>query len=151
MLRIDMTFKVQPTAAAYQSGLYVRYNPTQNNYGTERTKIAISNTGVFVDRTQSSLLDYVSKNQSYTWNNVSSEYDVTILLDRSMLEIYVNGIMSFTTRIYPKYGDSDYLRLFDTNAGMKVTQMTIRSMKGAFVDDPMAAYYGNTGNLADLS
>lgn len=151
MLRIDMTFNVQPTAAAYQSGLYVRYNPTQNVYGTERTKISFSDAGVFVDRTQSSLLDYVSKNQSYTWHNVSNEYSVTILLDRSMLEIYVNGIISFTTRVYPKYGDSDYLRLFDTNAGMKVTQMTIRSMKGAFVDDPMAAYYGNTGNLADLS
>ena len=67
-----------------------------------------------------------------------------------MLEIYVNGIMSFTTRIYPKYGDSDYLRLFDENATMRVTSMTVRKMKGSYDGEVVAPYYGNTGNLADV-
>ncbi|MBQ9118040.1 MAG: GH32 C-terminal domain-containing protein [Clostridia bacterium] len=150
MLRIDMKFNVAPTAAAYESGLYVRYNPTTVGTDTERTKIVFNENGVHINRLQSSLLNYVTKTESHTWNRVEEEYSVTVLLDRSMLEVYVNGVMSFTTRIYPKYGDSDYLRLFDSNAGMKVTEMTVRSMKGAFVDDPAPAYYGNVGNLADL-
>ncbi|MBQ8395259.1 MAG: GH32 C-terminal domain-containing protein [Clostridia bacterium] len=150
MLRIDMEFSVAPTAAEYGCGLYVRYNPTENLYGTERTKVMFDQTGVYVDRTQSSLYDYVSKQPSYTWGNVSRDYQVTVLLDRSMLEIYVNGVMSFTTRIYPKYGDSDYLRLFEQNASMTVKSMTVRRMKGSYADDVVKAYYGNTGNLADL-
>lgn len=150
MLRIDMEFSVTPSAADYGCGLYVRYNPTNNMYGTERTRIAFDQSGVYVDRTLSSLYDYVSKQPSYTWGNVASRYEVTILLDRSMLEIYVNGIMSFTTRIYPKYGDSDYLKLFEENAEMKITSMTIRRMKGAYTDNVVEAYYGNTGNLADV-
>ncbi len=149
MYRIDMEFTVEPTAAEYGCGLYLRYNPTSNMYGTERTKLTFNQTGVFVDRTQSSLYDYVSKQPSYTWGYVANSYQVTILLDRSMLEIYVNGIMSFTTRIYPKYGDSDYLRLFEENAAMTVKSMTVRKMKGAYADEVVAPYYGNTGNLAD--
>lgn len=150
MLRIDMEFSVTPTASDYSCGLYVRYNPTDNIHGTERTKVTFDQTGVYVDRTQSSLYDYVSKQPSYTWENVSRNYQVTVLLDRSMLEIYVNGVMSFTTRIYPKYGDSDYLRLFEQNATMTVKSMTIRRIKGSYADDVADAYYGNTGNLADL-
>ena len=151
MLRIDMEFSVAKTSDQYNCGLYVRYNPTENIFGTERTKIVFDQTGVFVDRTQSSLYDYVNKQPSYTWGNVSTNYEVTILLDRSMLEIYVNGIMSFTTRIYPKYGDSDYLKLFEENATMTIQSITIREMKGAYGNGEVKeAYYGNTGNLADL-
>lgn len=150
MLRIDMKFSVTPTESNYNCGLFVRYNPTENMFGTERTKIVFDHTGVYVDRTKSSLYDYVNKQPSHTWDNKSTEFEVTVLLDRSMLEIYVNGVMSFTTRIYPKYGDSDYLRLFDENADMKITSMTVRKMKGAYTDNVVEAYYGNTGNLADL-
>ena len=100
-----------------------------------------------MDRTQSSLYDYVNKQPSHTWGDTGRKYDVTILLDRSMLEIYVNGVMSFTTRIYPKYGNSDYLKLFDNNGGMQIQSMTIRKMKGAYKDVVTEAYYGNTGIL----
>ena len=147
MLRIDMSFTLSPTADVYESGLYVRYNPVENSLGTERTAIAFSNTGVYVDRTKSSLYDYVNKQPSHTWGDTGRNYSVTILLDRSMLEIYVNGVMSFTTRIYPKYGNSDYLKLFDNNGGMQIQSMTIRKMKGAYKDVVTEAYYGNTGNL----
>ena len=149
-LRIDMQFEVQPNASEYESGLYVRYNPTSIGTTTERTKLAFAHHGVYIDRKQSSVYTHVVKEDGHVWPCVQSEYTVTILLDRSMLEVYVNGIMSFTTRIYPKYGDSDYLRLFETNSSMKVKKMTIRSMKGAFVEDFAPPYYGNVGNLADL-
>lgn len=150
MFRIDMEFSVAPSAAAYGCGLYVRYNPTENMHGTERTKLMFDQTGVYVDRTKSSLHEYVSKQPSHTWGHVANSYKVTVLMDRSMLEVYVNGIMSFTTRIYPKYGDSDYLRLFEDNAKMNVTSLTIRKMKGAYTDNVVEAFYGNIGNLADL-
>ena len=98
---------------------------------------------------KSSLKEGVDTKPTNTWANTGREFDVTILLDRSMLEVYVNGIMSFTTRIYPKYGDSDYLNFFDNNSGLKVTSLTIRSMKSAYTENMTPPYYGNTGNLGD--
>lgn len=148
MLRIDAEFTLAPLQEAYESGFYVRYNPVETILGTERTKIVFGSDGVYVDRKLSSLWDYVKKDPGYTWDNKAKSFGVTILLDRSMLEVYVNGVMSFTTRIYPKYGNSDYLRLFDENGGMNVTKLTIRRIKGAFTENPEPAYYGNVGDLA---
>ena len=148
MLRIDAEFTLAPLQEAYESGFYVRYNPVETILGTERTKIVFGNDGVYVDRKLSTLWDYVKKDPGYTWDNKAKSFGVTILLDRSMLEVYVNGVMSFTTRIYPKYGNSDYLRLFDENGGLNVTKLTIRRMKGAFTENPEPAYYGNVGDLA---
>ena len=92
-------------------------------------------------------MDYVNIQPSYVWDRVKNEYEVRILLDRSMLEVYVDGLMSFTTRIYPKYGNSDYLRAFDENAGIKFTQLTIYRMGSAYSDTVTPAYYGNVGDL----
>ncbi|MBQ4268368.1 MAG: GH32 C-terminal domain-containing protein, partial [Clostridia bacterium] len=149
MLEIDATFTLAPTGGAYKSGISVRYNPTQNMLGTERTHITFDQTGVFIDRLQSSLYDHVAKQPGYTWANTGRRFEVKILLDRSMLEVFVNGEMSFTTRVYPKYGDSDYLRVFDENAGAVFTEFTVRRLGSAYSDTVTPAYYGNTGNLAD--
>ena len=148
-LRIDMSITLSPSEAEYSGGLYVRYNKHTTLEGTERTGIVFSNTGVYIDRLKSSLKEGVDTKPTNTWANTGREFDVTILLDRSMLEVYVNGIMSFTTRIYPKYGDSDYLNFFDNNSGLKVTSLTIRSMKSAYTENMTPPYYGNTGNLGD--
>ncbi len=149
MLEIRATVTLEPTAQAYKGGLSVRYNPYTVGTETERTDIVFSDSGVFVDRAASSMLEYVNKQESYTWNNVARQYEITLMLDRSMLEAYVNGVMSFTTRIYPKYGDSDYLHVFDNGAGIKFTSLTVYRMKGAFKDEVTPAYYGNVGNLGD--
>ena len=150
LLEIRAKFTLEPTADDYAGVIRVRYNPNDVDEITERTEIKFTNAGVYVDRSNSSRLDYVEKKPSHTWENVSREYDVTILLDRSMLEIYVNGVMSFTTRIYPKYGDSDYLNMFDGNAGMVFKSLQIYRMGSAYSDTVTPAYYGNVGNLADL-
>ena len=147
LLEIRAKIKLSPTSGNYKGGLYVRYNPNTVYGQTERTEIVFANDGVRIDRTQSSLLDYVSHQPSHTWNNVKTEYDIVILLDRSMLEVYVDGAISFTTRIYPKYGNSDYLRAFDENAGIKFTQLTIYRMGSAYSDTVTPAYYGNVGDL----
>lgn len=149
LLEIRAKFTLEPTAAEYSGGISVRYNPNTVNLQTERTDICFSNAGVYVERNKSSLLDYVSKQPSHTWGNTAREFEVTILLDRSMLEVYVNGVMSFTTRIYPKYGDSDYLRVFDDNSGIRFKSLQIYRMGSAYSDTVTPAYYGNTGNLGN--
>ncbi len=148
-LEIRAKIKLNPTSPEYSGGLLVRYNPNVVDNKTERTEIVFSNTGVFIERNQSSLLDYVNRQASHTWNRVKNEYEVVILLDRSMLEVYVDGLMSFTTRIYPKYGNSDYLRVFDNNANVKFTELTIYRMGSAYTDNMVPAYYGNVGNLGE--
>ena len=149
LLEIRATFTVEPTAAEYSGGISVRYNPNTVDTLTERTDICFTNSGVYIERNISSLLDYVAKTPSHTWNNVSRQFDVIILLDRSMLEVYVNGVMSFTTRIYPKYGDSDYLKIFDKNSGISFTSFTVYKMGSAYSDTVTPAYYGNVGNLGN--
>ena len=116
---------------------------------TERTAITFTNYGVFVERNQSSLLDYVNRQPSHTWERVKNEYEITILMDRSMLEVYVDGVISFTTRIYPKYENSDYLSIFDNGANIKFTELTIYRMGSAYSETVTPPYYGNMGSLGE--
>lgn len=147
LLEIRAKFTLAPAAAEYSGGISVRYNPNTVNLQTERTDVNFSNMGVYIERNKSSLLDYVSKTPSHTWADTSREYEITILLDRSMLEVYVNGVMSFTTRIYPKYGDSDYLRVFDNNSGIRFTSFSVYRMGSAYSQTVTPPYYDNVGNL----
>ena len=147
LLEIRAKFTLAPAAAEYSGGISVRYNPNTVNLQTERTDVNFSNTGVYIERNKSSLLDYVSKTPSHTWADTSREYEITILLDRSMLEVYVNGVMSFTTRIFPKYGDSDYLRVFDNNSGIRFTSFSVYRMGSAYSQTVTPPYYDNVGNL----
>lgn len=149
LLEIRAKITLDPTSPDYSAGLFVRYNPNTVDGRTERTEIKFTNTGVFVERNQASLLDYVSRQPSHVWPRVKNEYEVTILLDRSMLEVYVDGVISFTTRIYPKYGDSDYLKIFDNNANIKFTELYIYRMSSAYSETTTPAYYGNIGNLGN--
>ena len=149
LLEIRAKIVLDPTSPEYSAGLFLRYNPNTVDGKTERTGIVFGNTGVYVERNQSSLLDYVSRQPSHLWERVKTEYEVIILLDRSMLEVYVDGVISFTTRIYPKYGDSDYLRIFDNNANIKFTELYIYRMSSAYSETTTPAYYGNVGNLGN--
>ncbi|MDE6504651.1 MAG: GH32 C-terminal domain-containing protein [Clostridia bacterium] len=148
MLRIDATVKVNGSGD-YNGGIAVRYNPYSTTEKTEQTKIVFGGKGVYVDRSQSSVTVGLEKGNSAVWGNVKDEYSVIILLDRSTLEVYVDGLMSFTTRIYPEYGDSDYLRLFEENCLLTFTRFTVRRMKGAYKDEVTPAYYGNKGLLQE--
>ena len=149
LLMIKAKIELDPTSADYSAGIYIRYNPNTMDGKTERTEIVFSDEGVFVERIQSSLLDYVNRQPSHTWGKVKTEYEITILLDRSMLEVYVDGVISFTTRIYPKYGDSDYIRIFDNNANIKFTELEIYQMGSVYSETTTPPYYGNVGNLGD--
>ncbi len=149
MLEIRAKIELDPTSPEYSAGIFVRYNPNTVDGRTERSEIVFSNNGVYVERIQSSQLDYVNRQPSHTWGNVKREYEITILIDRSMLEVYVDGVISFTTRIYPKYGNSDYLRVFDNNAGLIFTELEINRLGSAYSDTVTPPYYGNMGNLGE--
>ena len=130
----------------------MRYNLNTSLEGTERTFITFSNGKVSLDRLQSTLRPGVDTQSLHDWAfGDRREFDITVLLDRSMLEVYINGTVSATMRIYPHYGDSDYIRLFDENAGMVIKKFKITQMKSAYSKDGSITppYYGNTGNLAD--
>ena len=148
MYKIEAEFTLNPSDA-YTSGIYVRYNPTENYLGTEKTVVSFSNNQIFVNRSQSSLLSYVDKGDTWHIDTNERNFKVNIYVDRSQLEVYVNDIMMLTTRIYPKYGDSDYISLFDSGGDMKITKFKVIQMKGCFSDEVEPAYYGNTGNLAE--
>ena len=150
MYELKATFTLSPTSPSYDGGIYVRYNKTDNYIGTERTAIRFSDAGVFVDRNKSTLLTYVDKSETWHVPNYGREFDVTLYVDRSQLEIYINDIATITTRIYPKYGDSDGISLFDNNSGIMFTKLKITQMKGCFSDEVEPAYYGNVGNLAEV-
>ena len=149
MYQIEATFTLAP-GGDYDSGIYVRYNPTNSIFGTEKSAVKFRNNEVYVDRTQSTLLTYPEKRDTWHYPTDARTFDVRILVDRSLLEVYVNEIATFTTRIYPKYGDSDYISLFDNNGNMRITKFKVTQMKGCYKDEVVPAYYGNVGNLADL-
>ena len=151
-IKIDATVTLAPSADNYSAKIGVRYNLNTSLEGTERTFITFSNGKVSLDRLQSTLRPGVDTQSLHDWAfGDVREFDITVLLDRSMLEVYINGTVSATMRIYPHYGDSDYIRLFDENAGMVIKKFKITQMKSAYSKDGSITppYYGNTGNLAD--
>ena len=148
-IEIKASISLNPTSEQYNSGLYVRYNPNTVNGETERTALTFNENGFYINRTLSTLTSNVEKIDSYTYYSNKKQYDLTILLDRSSLEVYIDDIITFTTRIYPKYGNSDYLKFFDNNGGLSINNMKVTSMKSAYYETVTPSYYGNTGNLGE--
>ena len=134
----------------YLTGLNVRYNKHTVNGATEKTALKFTNNTFYIDRLLSTTTTSVERNDSRIYHTDLRNFDVTILLDRSSLEVYINDIITFTTRIYPHYGDSDYLSFFDNNASLKVNSFKVINMKSAYFDEVTPSYYGNSGNLGDL-
>ena len=148
-LEIKAHVNLNPTSENYNSGLYVRYNKNVVNDKTERTAITLSNNGAYVDRLLSTVTTTVDRSDTNTYTTSGNEFDLTILLDRSLLEVYINNEITLTTRIYPKYGDSDYLSFFDNSGNLTISSLSIKSMKSAYFDEVTPAYYGNSSNLGD--
>ena len=149
-VEIKFKAKLNPTSDDFKSGLYVRYNNYTVGGLTERTALTFNRYGFYVNRLESTCLGYPVTSDTHTYATDTKEYDITVLLDRSLLEVYINGKATITTRIYPKYGDSDYFRFFDELGGMKVSDVTIKQFESVYYDTTTPSYYGNTGNLGDL-
>ena len=149
LLEVRMKLNIENAAETYRAGLYVRYNPYYNALNqTERTGIVFGSEGVYIDRAQTSLYVQGLKN-SHVWNNADGMYDVIVYMDRSMLEVYVNGEVSFTSRMYPKYEDSDYLKFFAEGCTLQISDLTVYRLGSAYSDSVTPAYYGNTGSIRE--
>ena len=103
---------------------------------------------MFVDRLSSSTMN-VDKADSWTYPAKPGKHHLTVLLDRSMVEAHLDGSASFTTRIYPKFGDSNGLHFLDDNASLVVEKMTVREMESVYFDKTTPSYYGNSTYLAE--
>lgn len=129
-----------------ESGLNVRYNKAE----VEKTPIIFKDGGVVVDRLSSSELSYVIRTPSNFAPLNTNEYDVTILIDHSLIEVYVNGKITITTRVYPMYGNSDYLKFFTNGTdGMTISDVSIKSLGSVYFNETTPSYYGNTGNYGE--
>lgn len=148
-LEIKFKMSLNPTTPDYKSGLYVRYNKNVVNGVTERSAITFNRHGVYVNRLESTTLDYVDRGDTNTYPTDAKDYEVTVLLDRSLVEVYINYRGTITTRVYPRYGNSDYLHFFDEGGNMSISELSIINMNSVYFDTVTPAYYGNTGNLGE--
>lgn len=147
-LRIDMDFEYGFLSDDGQASVYLRHNPYVKNGVTERTDLRFKKEGAMIDRLASSVLS-VDKSDSYLLPLREGRHQATILLDRSMVEVYIDEKYQFTTRIYPHYGDSNGLALASSNARFDVHSLRVAEMGSVYFEETTPSYYGNSGYLSD--
>ena len=147
-LRIELDFSYELPTEDSSLSFQVRYNPYVLNGITEHTDLRFNRSGMFVDRLSSSAMN-VDKADSLTYPAKPGKHHLTVLLDRSMVEAHLDGSASFTTRIYPKFGDSNGLHFLDENASLIVEKMTVTEMESVYFDKTTPSYYGNSTYLAE--
>jgi OHCU decarboxylase len=91
-----------------------------------------------IDRSRSSLDPDVRKGvHGGTVELDGGRLRLRVLLDRSMLEAYVNGTNSITSRVYPTRKDAAGLRLSAEGGSSRVVELDVWRMNGAY-DTPVA-------------
>lgn len=151
--RIRFTMTVSDASETYSAGLDVRYDGTRSE--GEYTRIAVlrdpdensvskGENIMTIERGQhsSQLLPTLEDSLPYNVGG-SRTFTVTVYLDRSMLEVYVNDTFGFTTRVYPKYETADGLRFVANGCTLTVRDLSVSAMKTRQKTDPTPAYYGN--------
>ncbi len=64
-----------------------------------------------------------------------------ILLDRSLVEVYMNDLASITSRIYPVSKASQGLSLFEKNGSIEIINLEIYEMKSVYLTETVDGYY----------
>ncbi|MEU1307230.1 GH32 C-terminal domain-containing protein, partial [Streptomyces shenzhenensis] len=112
--------------------------------GTEETLLRYDTAErrFWIDRGRSSLDPDVRKGvHGGTVELDSGRLRLRVLLDRSMVEAYVNGTHSLTSRVYPTRKDATGLRLTAEGGAARILELDVWRMNGAY-DTPVvpAAY-----------
>lgn len=111
-LELTAVYEPNPTA---ECGLQLRCSPD----GEEQTRITYqpAQKRMLIDRAQSSLLDGVEKQLCTAPFELEQgeRLSLHILLDRSVVEVFVNGRVCLATRIYPTRPDSTSVGLIGQN------------------------------------
>jgi sucrose-6-phosphate hydrolase SacC (GH32 family) len=79
--------------------------------GSESTLLGVSGTEVWIDRTRSSLRTEHTEGRRSIRRPSSSRMRVRLLVDGSMIELYVDDRVSLTSRAYPVSADADGVRI----------------------------------------
>lgn len=112
--------------------------------GTEQTLLTYDTAEhrFLIDRGRSSLDPDVRK--GVHGGNVALDggrLTLRVLLDRSMLEAYVNGTHSITSRVYPTREDATGLRLTSEGGSARVVSLDVWRMNGAYDTPAVPAAY----------
>ncbi|MFC8949791.1 GH32 C-terminal domain-containing protein [Streptomyces sp. A144] len=112
--------------------------------GTEQTLLTYDTADqrFSIDRGRSSLDPDVRK--GVQGGNVALDggrLTLRVLLDRSMLEAYVNGTHSITSRVYPTREDATGLRLTSEGGSARVVSLDVWRMNGAYDTPAVPAAY----------
>lgn len=133
---------------ANEYGLMVRKSPQ----GEEETVIYYKNSSqeFWVNREKSSLDPEVLKGYQGGEVDLNGEHvKMRIFLDKSMVEAYLNGVKSLTTRVYPTRTDALGLELWgneDQNT-ITVKSMKVWEMNSAYNLIPVSGVKLNTSSL----
>lgn len=130
MLDIRIAFGADE-AAAERSGVWVRRSPL----GEEETLIYYdrSRAELGVDRSKTTLSQEERTNgvQSGKLELSGEALRLHIYLDRSMVEVYANGLKSLTTRVYPTLEDALGLKLMG-DGQRKIKSLSVWKMKSIY-------------------
>lgn len=146
-LRIDLEFSYSLQSDSSLAAFQVRYNPYERDGSTENTDIRFNRAGMHVDRLSSTLTPGIDKSDSWIAPMTEGKHTMTVLLDRSMVEVHVDEKTSFTTRVYPRYGDSNKLHFLARDAGIEVSKMKVVEMESVYFETTTPSYYENMGYL----
>jgi sucrose-6-phosphate hydrolase SacC (GH32 family) len=121
---------------AEKAGLYVRQSTTERTdiyYDFEANKL-VMNSILSSERT-------IGFQRQAEFDAENDIVQIHILLDRSLIEIYANDIVSISTRIYPVNGESMGITLYSKNGEVTVNRIEIYEMKSVFTEDIVEPYY----------
>ena len=118
---------------AEQVGLIVRCAPD----GSEQTRIVYDATRdvVVADRTRSSLRDAVQKAEdddvppAVLGRQAGEPVRLQVFVDRSVVEVFVNGRICYTTRIYPTCPDSQGVGVFARGGAARLNSLDVWTMR----------------------
>lgn len=71
----------------------------------------------------------------------NGKLQLRILLDRSLVEVYMNNEASITSRIYPIRQESQGISLFEKNGQITIERLEIYQMKSIFLEETKPGYY----------
>lgn len=121
---------------AAKLGVKLRCSPDR----TEETLVAYDDKRkrVGIDPAKSSLSPDVKRNSSWAPLDLSSgeTLKLHIFLDRSVVEVFANGRVCLSDRIYPYRPDSLGLDLFSTGGDAKLKSLDVWQMKSIWADRP---------------
>ena len=138
MLEIDLEVE---NVSATQFGIQVRKDPDGMEY-----------TSIYYDANDQQLkLDRLNSSINQTGLGVrgaplqlaDGRISLTILLDRSLLEIYANDEISLTSRIFPGLKTSMGLEMF-ADGEIVIRKLNVYKMKSIYTETTAEPYYGNT-------